>query len=146
MTYLLDTNVLVYAVDVREPARRARATDLLFHLVAERTGVLPAQVLAEFANVALRRLHTSIGLEAVYRQIEHFEQSLRVLPLTPAIVLEAVRGVRDHRLGYHDAQIWAAARLNQVPYVLSEDFNPGATLDGVTFLNPFAPGFALGGR
>jgi predicted nucleic acid-binding protein len=69
-------------------------------------------------------------------------------------VLEAVRGVRDHRLAYFDAQIWAVAKLNQVPVILSEDFNSGGTLlvpkaapyglgtlEGVHFLNPFDAGF-----
>ena len=82
-------------------------------------------------------------IKPTYRQVERYEQAFLVIPLTPAIVLEAVRGVRDYQLAYYDAQIWAAARLNQVPYVLSEDFNPGATLDGVTFLNPFAADFDL---
>jgi predicted nucleic acid-binding protein len=39
-------------------------------------------------------------------------------------------------LSYYDAQIWAVARLGQVAVVLSEDFNPGAVLDGVAFTNP----------
>ena len=29
------------------------------------------------------------------------------------IVLEALRGVRDHQISYYDAQIWASARLNR---------------------------------
>ena len=35
------------------------------------------------------------------------------------------------------------ARLNQIPIIFSEDFNPGAVLDGVRFVNPFAAGFDL---
>jgi predicted nucleic acid-binding protein len=58
-------------------------------------------------------------------------------------VLEAVRGVRDHQLAYWDAQIWATARLNQVPLVLSEDFSNGAVIEGVRFVNPFASDFDL---
>ena len=62
-------------------------------------------------------------------------------PLSPAVVLEAVRGVRDHHLSYFDAQIWAVAKLNQVAVIVSEDFNSGGTLEGVHFLNPFDAGF-----
>jgi predicted nucleic acid-binding protein len=58
------------------------------------------------------------------------------LPLTSPVVLEALRGVREHLLSYYDAQIWALARLGQVAMALSEDFNPGAVLDGVSFTNP----------
>ena len=61
------------------------------------------------------------------------------------MVLEALRGVEEHTLSYYDAQIWAAARLGQVGVVLSEDFNPGAVLDGVSFANPLDPAFDLAG-
>jgi len=58
-------------------------------------------------------------------------------------VLTATRGVRDHVLSYYDAQIWATALLNQVPVIFSEDFNSGATLEGVRLINPFAAQFKL---
>jgi predicted nucleic acid-binding protein len=64
-----------------------------------------------------------------------------VLPLTPAVVLEAVRGVRDHLFSYYDAQIWALARLNQIGAVLSEDFSAGAVIEGVRFIDPFSRTF-----
>jgi len=52
--------------------------------------------------------------------------------------MEAARGVKEHRFSYWDAQIWAAAKLNQVPVIFSEDFASGSTVEGVTFVNPFA--------
>ena len=47
-------------------------------------------------------------------------------------------------MSYYDAQIWATARLNQVPIIFSEDYNVSPTLEGVQFVNPFAPEFVLG--
>jgi len=44
---------------------------------------------------------------------------------------------------YYDAQSWAAARLNQIPAIFSEDFISGSTLEGVQFAHPFATGFVL---
>jgi len=66
-----------------------------------------------------------------------------VLPLTGPVVLEALRGVGEHMLYYHDSQIWAVARLGQVAVILSEGFNPGTILDGVSFTNPLDPEFDL---
>ncbi len=71
-------------------------------------------------------------------QVELYREVFPVLPLTSSMILEAIRGVRDHSFSYFDAQIWAAAKLNQVPVVLSEDFPVGATIEGVTFLNPLS--------
>ena len=33
--------------------------------------------------------------------------------------------------------------MNQVPVVFSEDFRDGSIVEGVHFVNPFAPGFSL---
>lgn len=143
MTYLLDTNILVYAVDNREPEKQQEARRLIQLLGGTGEAVLSTQTLAEFANVTLRRLEPPLPPDEAYHLVEQYERAFRVLPLTPAVVLEAVRGVRDHQLSYFDAQIWAAARLNQIPYVLTEDFNTDATLDGVTFLDPFDSGLDI---
>ncbi len=143
MTYLLDTNLLVYPFDPRDETKQARARTLLARLApGDETG-LSSQALSEFANVGLKKL--SLPAPFVGRQVERYAQLFRVLPLTPAVVLEAVRGVGDHWMSYYDAQMWAAAKLNQVPVVLSEDFPSGATVEGVTFLDPLAASFDLSG-
>ncbi len=55
----------------------------------------------------------------------------------------AARAVRDHDLNFGDAQLWAAAKLNELDTILSEDFQPGSRLGGVRFVNPFAADFRL---
>jgi hypothetical protein len=37
----------------------------------------------------------------------------------------------------------AAARLNQIPVVFSEDFSDGPVVEGVRFANPFCAGFRI---
>ncbi|MEM1056815.1 MAG: PIN domain-containing protein [Bacteroidota bacterium] len=145
--YLLDTNVLVYALDASEPTKQTRALDLIARVgTAGPSGplaALPAQALAEFARVALGKLAPPLTPDEAHRQIELYERAFPVLALTPAVVLEAVRGVRDHSFSYFDAQIWAVARLNQIPVVLSEDFAAGSTVEGITFTDPFDAAFDL---
>jgi len=143
LRHLLDTNILVYALDSSDVDKQSRAKDILVRVGDEPSGALPAQALAEFASVALRKLKPPMPPDMLYRQVEALERAFPVLPLTPAVVLEAVRAVRDHKLAYHDAQIWAVAKLSQIPILLSEDFDSGAVLEGVTFMNPFEPDFDL---
>jgi predicted nucleic acid-binding protein len=141
--YLFDTNLLLYAHDQNEPFKQARALELIERLGNGLTAALSAQNLAEFANVALKRLTPPLSPAEVTEQLELLEQTFVVYPLTAAVVREAVRGVETHSLSYYDAQVWAVAKLNQVPVVLSEDFNVGATLEGVLFLNPLDLSFDL---
>ncbi len=137
--YLIDTNVLVYPHDTRDALKQERARAVLNRLMENDSGALSAQVLAEFSNVTLNRL--KLPPADVYAQVEDYETAFPIYPLTPAVVLEAVRGVRDYGLSYYDAQIWAAAKLNQISIVLSEDFSTGSRLEGVTFVNPLEPTF-----
>ncbi|GBD12115.1 tRNA(fMet)-specific endonuclease VapC [bacterium HR24] len=140
---LLDTNVLVYAHDPRNKAKQELAIQVLDHLATRRMAVLSSQVLGEFFVVATRKLPDPLPTEEAAAQVERFLRYFPVLEVTGTVVLEACRGVRQHRLAYWDAQIWATARLNAVPLVLSEDFSDGLFLEGVTFRNPFLPSFDL---
>lgn len=141
MPHLIDTNLLIYPFDGRDPAKQTRARQVLADLNRYNTGFLSSQALSEFANVMLRKLN--LPPAQVYRLVDRYEQTFPVLSLTGAVVLEAARGVRDHSFAYYDAQVWASAKLNQLPSVLSEDFSPGSSVEGVTFQNPLDATFNL---
>ncbi len=51
-------------------------------------------------------------------------------------LLIALEAVRAHRLAFWDAMLWASAKRAGVRHMLSEDFQDGFALQGVTF-NPF---------
>jgi predicted nucleic acid-binding protein len=138
-TILMDTNILVYTFDPRDVERQEKAISLLLELEGSGAGCLSVQCLSEFVNatIAKRLLPTD---QAIF-QVGKWSNSFPVFNLTPQIVLEAARGVRDHGLAYYDAQIWAAARLNQIPVVFTEDFQDEQILEGVRFVNPFAERF-----
>jgi predicted nucleic acid-binding protein len=140
---LVDTNVLVYAYDRAEPTRQQQALAVLDRLARTGAGAITTQVLAEFFVTVTRKLAAPLSVADAYVRIENYLRVWTVYDLSGLIVLEAARGVRDHQLNFWDAQIWAAARLNQLPVVFSEDFNIGATLEGVRFVNPFATTFQL---
>lgn len=140
---LIDTNLLVYLYDPNSPEKQKRAELVLDHLQRLGTGCLSAQNLAEFVSAATRKLDPPLTPAQAYEQVSLLAETWQVFNLTPMIVLEAARGARDHGLAYYDAQVWAAARLNQVTTIFSEDFSVGQTLEGVRFANPFAPGFRL---
>jgi predicted nucleic acid-binding protein len=137
---LIDTNVLVYTFDQNEPRRQERAIEVLRALEKNASGRLSVQCLAEFCAVVMRRLKPAMSPAETQTQVERFQRIFPVYNLTPTIILEALRGVRIHQISYYDAQIWASARLNQIPIIFSEDFNQGV-LEGVRFVNPFLPDF-----
>lgn len=141
-TILLDTNVLVYFIDPRNRDRQDRAIDLIETLAENQMGRLSIQNLSEFLNVS-KKFSDLISLSEVIGQVNRWVNIFPVFDLTTMILQEAMRGLQVHQLSYYDAQIWATARLNQVPVVFSEDFQDGIVLDGVLITNPFSQGFDL---
>ena len=140
---LIDTNLLIYLYDQNQPTRQSRAVAVLDQLELIGLGRLSVQSLSEFFSVSTIKITPPLTPSEALNQVNLFIRSWPVFDLTPLIVLEAARGVRDYQMSYYDAQIWATARLNQIPTIFSEDFNVGATLEGVQFINPFSPEFVL---
>ena len=140
---LIDTNVLVYAYDRSESEKQHRALDVLDTLSGLELGVLSVQVLSEFFYSITRKITTPLPIADAYERIKNYAAAWTILDLTELIVLEAARGVRDHQFSFWDAQIWATARLNQIPMVLSEDFQAGSNIEGVRFINPFEREFDI---
>ena len=141
---LIDTNVLLYLYDHNQPVKQERAREVLDQLELRGSGRLSVQCLAEFFSVATRKLSPPLTPAQAVQQISLFIRLWPVYDLTSMIVLEAGRGVRDHQFSYYDAQIWATARLNQVPIIFSEDFSEGSIIEGIRFVNPFTPDFIIG--
>ena len=142
---LVDTNVLVYAHDRGEFAKQERAIETLRHLQATGSGRLSAQCLAEFFSAITRGPAPRLTVVEAAMQVDRLARAWPVFDISWQIVLEATRGVREHQLAFWDAEIWATARLNQVPLVFSEDFPHGMSIEGVRFVNPFGDDFRLAG-
>lgn len=111
---LIDTNLLIYLYDPNQPNKQKQSERVLEQLELTRSGRLSVQALAEFFSVATRKLSPSLTSAQALNQVTLFTRLWPVLDLTPMIVMEAGRGVRDHKLSYYDAQVWATARLNQL--------------------------------
>lgn len=140
---LVDTNVLVYMFDQGELVKQTSAIALFAHTEFALQVCISAQNLAEFFRATTRLRSPILSVEDSAKQIEKFATVFPVFDITRFTILEATRGVRQYQFSYYDAQVWATAKLNQIPVIFSEDFNAGSMIEGVSFANPFAHGFEL---
>ncbi|MGD1993700.1 MAG: PIN domain-containing protein [Anaerolineae bacterium] len=134
---LIDTNVLAYAYDGSEPEKQRRALAVLDELARSGDGRLSAQVLSEFFVTVTRKIATPLTIAQAEQCIERYSRIWPVFSITPQVVSVAVRAVRAYQLSLWDAQVWAAARVNRVSVVLTEDLRPGTVIGGVRFVDPF---------
>ncbi len=139
--WLVDTNVLVYAYDLRSGPKRMRAQETLERLFGGGRGRISAQVLGEFYVTVTRKLNPPLAQREAEKSVTNWARSWTVLGIEAATVLEAMRLAGRYRLSYCDALILSTAKIHEIPNVLSEDFQDGVLLEGVRFLDPFRPGF-----
>lgn len=135
----VDTNVLVYAFDPSDPAKHSIARSLLKDLCARGDAVISPQVLSEFYVVVTRRIPKPLPHAEALGLLRMLISTMAVTDLHPSTVMLAVESGVPQGLSYWDALIWAASRENGVATVCSEDFSHGRSVEGVQFLNPFAP-------
>lgn len=142
---LVDTNVLVYAVDAAEGSKSEHAVTVVEVIADARAGIVNNQVIAEFYAVATRSrsggsiLSPGDAARWAGRWLAIFE----FRPITELVVHEALRGARDHQMNIFDAQIWASAKIGDIGLVLTEDTQSAETLEGVRYVDPFAANFKL---
>ncbi len=136
-SFLVDSNLLVYAYDRSEHEKQGKARDILDRLESRKMGVLSTQILGEFYWVVTRKIVAPLAPPDAFRELDRFLRAWRTLEITKYIVFEAAGVSVRHQLPFWDAQIWATAKLNQIPCVLSEDFQHRGRIEGVEFLNPF---------
>jgi predicted nucleic acid-binding protein len=140
---LIDTNILVYAHDADEAQKRQRAINALEYLGVSHVGRLSVQCLSEFVSIVTRSKKPLLTISQATQQVEWLISTYPVLDINVEVVIEALLGVRHYQLAFWDAQLWATARLNQIPVIFSEDFNTGSSLGGVRFVNPLADDFVI---
>ena len=136
MSIAFDTNILVYAVDRREGDRRTTASLLIERAVRGRRGMLILQTLAEFYSVTTGKLKGQP--EDMLRFLDCLRALLAVHAADERDFDRATRTDR-HGLSFWDALLWATADRIGARYLLSEDFQDGRVLGGVTFVDPFKP-------
>jgi predicted nucleic acid-binding protein len=133
----LDTNVLVYAYDRRDPVKQARAQALLTEGIQEETLVLSVQVLGEFFNVVTRHIPRPLTIGEARSVIEAVGM-LPVQEIDCAMVSRAIETHETYRVGYWDALIISAAERSGCTAILTEDLSDGQAYHDIVVRNPFA--------
>lgn len=134
----VDTNVIAYARDLREPIKQPIAGRWLSTLFQRRAGRISWQVLAEYYAVATHPRKLAIAAELARADIRALAAWRPVLP-DVALMNDAFRVQDTHGISWWDSLIVAAALRGQCEILLSEDLCAGLVIDGqLTIVNPFA--------
>ena len=133
MTFL-DTNILVYSVDGKDPVKQGIARKILIEALVSREYLISAQVLNEFSNIALLKLKMSI--QEVRRFVEIFGQ-INVVSIDRSWTDKALSLKEKFGTQFFDSLLLVAAEENGCDTILTEDLNDGQVYGSVKAVDPF---------
>ncbi len=142
MTVTLDTNILIYAFDERDPVKQTIAKQVLRRM-ADIAAPLALQVIGEFQNAMVKRLKMPAPFAA-----SSGHQLLATFPTFPyddLAVERATSSFATGRFSYWDGLLLATAEQAGVTALISEDMQDGMRFGLLEIINPF-DGSALSAR
>ena len=141
MIVFVDTNVLLYAQDPRNPEKQSAAEQWLSWCWRNQRGGLSTQVLNElYAN--LRRCAPSLAVADARELIRRY-RGWKCWTVDDATV-DLAWGLQDRfKLSYWDALMVAAAQQMGCAYLLTEDLEHQQRFDNLQVINPFMTGVEL---
>ena len=133
MTFL-DTNVLIYSIDGKDPAKQVVAREIVVSAVRGGGFLISAQVLNEFSNIALLKLKLSV--EEVRKFVSFFSR-IGVVSLESRWTDAALLLKQRYETQFFDSLLLAAAQENGCDEILTEALNDGQMYGSVKAVNPF---------
>jgi predicted nucleic acid-binding protein len=141
--FTLDSNLLVYSVDLDAGARHQLALRIV-HKTPDVDCWLTLQALSEFYAVVTRKRIISAADAAA--QVNDWLSFFPLIPASVNAVRAALVKAGAGRASYWDALLIATAGEAGCTVILTEDLANGTRLAGVEIHNPFDPGGGLTAR
>jgi len=131
----IDTNVWIYAYDIRDPRKKRRAMDLI---AQTRPLALPWQVGCEFLAASRKLENQGFDRQQAWAALDDMRTMADVVILPSPAVWDEARRIQDHLgLSTWDAILIAACREGRVDALISEDFGSLPNVAGIAIVHPF---------
>jgi len=129
----IDTNILVYQMDKRDPRKRNVCRDVVKKAASSRDAVISTQVLQEFYVATTTRLHID---PILIKSIMHSLENMEVVTVGNELIDDAIDASLQYHLSFWDSLIIVAAESAKCETLYTEDLNDGQIIRNVRIANP----------
>jgi predicted nucleic acid-binding protein len=131
----VDTNVLIYAHDPRDPQKQATAVTLIESLS---DGALLWQVACEYLAASRKLEPLGYSLQEAWQDLDDLRAVWTTLLPSWSVLDQGHELMTRFSLSFWDGLILAACLDGGVVRLYSEDFGGYPTINGLEVINPFA--------
>lgn len=132
----VDTNILLYVHDPRDPAKQQIASALVQSMIS---GALLWQVACEYLAASRKLEPLGFKQQEAWQELKRLQSIWQLILPNWKHLAYAESLLHQHSLSFWDALLIAVAADEGVSTLYSEDFSGLGTIGGLTIVNPFAP-------
>jgi predicted nucleic acid-binding protein len=133
----IDTNIFVYTFDTSAVKKQVAARGIIERGLESKESVISWQVVQEFISVAGGKFKVPLCRKDLVEYLEHVLTPLCEVFPTISLYRNALQVKEQYQLPFYDALIVASANEAGCKELISEDFQSGQRIGGLTVVNPF---------
>jgi predicted nucleic acid-binding protein len=139
MSALVDTNILVYAIDSSQGRKHERSMELVKKIFLEGGGAVSAQILSEFFVVSTKKLAKPLQAREAITFVKAVCESgnWEKMSHSHETVLKAAVLSAEERMEFWDALVAETMLENGVKEILTENDRDFRRIRGIKVVNPF---------
>jgi predicted nucleic acid-binding protein len=136
--FFLDTNILIYDLEGKDPLKQPIATGLIQEAMREGTGLISFQVVQECLNVAIQKARQPLTRVEAERYLEIVLSPLCLIYPSEPLYRKALSLKERWRYSFYDSLIIAAALTAGCDTLYTEDMQHGQVIEDLKIINPFS--------
>ena len=129
----LDTNVLIYQLDSRDPTKQKRCREIVRTVVSNHEAVISTQILQEFYVACTMKLRIN---PILVKGIMHGFENMEVVTIGIDLINNAIDASIQYQISFWDSLVVVSAESAKCQYLLTEDLNEGQIIRNVRIRNP----------
>ena len=133
----IDSNVFVYLFDRRADAKREIADSVVTRALTEGNAHVSHQVVQATLHVITSKITSPVSPDDAWKFFQQFMAPMWKLSQTPDLYRHGLAIQARYGFSFYDSLIVAAAIDAGCSQLLSEDFQHGQRIEGLTVHNPF---------
>ena len=130
----VDTNILIYVHDPRDPIKQTVASDLVESLI---DGALLWQVACEYIAASRKLAVLGYDQTQAWQDILNLQKVWTTILPSWEVIIRAEQLLSRYQLSFWDAMVVAACLESGVTHLYTEDMGGNPDIEGLEIVNPF---------
>jgi len=133
---LIDSNLLVYAIDIEEKEKHEKAIEFLEKTKFKKNLCISTQNLAEFHYIATNKIPKPISYDISREIIKQLNNAFSIVSYNEKTLIQSIQHEKNYKIHFWDALIAATMEENEIRIIYTENVKDFKKIPWIRAINP----------